>query len=125
MNSPQEQLLQQAVIRAAVSFETQPQILKYFPDILLHQKPIIVEAYSWYHQTPACLRSDAERDSALTAAGYTVVRFTNGEIEADADGCVRRLMDRFGLVAEDDAVAVIRRRREYKPAPGSPNQMVT
>lgn len=125
MNSPQEQLVQQALIRAAISFETQPKILRYFPDVLLHQKPIILEADSWFHQTPAGLRFDTERDAALAEAGYTVVRLLNGEVETDADGCVQRVMEQYGLLPEDDPVAIIRTRRSYQPASGSPNQMET
>lgn len=124
LNSPQEQLLQQALIRAGLSFETQPCIIKYFPDVLLHQKPVIIEADSWFHGTPAGQQFDSERDKALTEAGYTVVRLTNGEIEADADGCVKRLMGQFDLAPEDDPVAIIRSRRSYKPV-STQDQMET
>ena len=120
MNSPQEQLFQQALIRAALSFETQSRELdRYYPDIKLHQQPIIVEIDSWGHQMPAAAEFDRQRDAALGEAGYTVVRFTNEQVEDDVDGCVEQLVKRFGLYPEEDPVAIIRSRRGQKPASGT------
>jgi len=124
MNSPQEQLFQQALIKAGLSFETQPRIIRFFPDIVLHQQPVLVEIDSWGHQMPDCVEFDKNRDAELAADGYTVVRFTNEQVEADADGCVKQLIDRFGLLSEEDPVAIIRNRRGGPPASGTPNQMV-
>ena len=117
MNSPQEQLFQQALIRAALSFETQSRELdRYYPDIKLHQQPVLVEIDSWGHQMPAAAEFDRQRDAALSEAGYTVVRFTNEQVEADVDGCVEQLVKQFGLYPEGDPVAIIRSRRGEKPA---------
>lgn len=125
MNSPQEQLFQQALIRAALSFETQPRIIRFFPDVKLHQKPILIEIDSWGHQMADCLKFDRQRDALLAGEGYTVVRFMNEQVEAGADGLVKQVMDRFGLHPEDDPVAIIRSRRGGDPVSGSPNQMMT
>lgn len=125
MNSPQEQLFQQALVRACLSFETQRRIIRFYPDILLHQQPIIIEIDSWGHQMPAPAEFDRQRDALLGSAGYTVVRYMNEQVEADADGLVKQLMERFGLQPEDDPVAIIRNRRGEKPASGTPNQMET
>lgn len=125
MNSPQEQLVHQALIRAALSFETQPRVIRFYPDVLLHQQPVIVEIDGWAHTMPAPAEFDRKRDALLHAKGYTVVRFTNEQVEADADSCVKQLIERFGLLPEEDPVAIIRSRRGGEPASGSPNQMET
>jgi len=125
MNSPWEQLFQQALIRAWLSFETQPRIVRFYPDIKLHQQPVLVEIDGWGHQMPRVVEFDEKRDAELRDAGYTVVRFANEQVEADPDECVKQLIARFGLVPEDDPVAIIRSRRGEEPASGSPNQMET
>lgn len=120
LNSPQEKLFQQALIRARLSFETQSQELgRYFPDIKLHQMPILIEIDSWGHQMPRVVEFDRRRDAALTAAGYRVVRFMNEQVEADADKLVAQLMETFGLIPEENPVAIIRDKREYGPASGT------
>lgn len=115
MNSPQEQLIQQALIRARLSFETQCRIIRFYPDIKLHQQPVLIEVDSWGHQMASARRFDQRRDAELADAGFTVVRFTNEQVEADADGCVRKIMDTFGLTPEKNPVAIIRTRRGEKP----------
>ena len=112
MNSPQEQLFHQALIRASLSFETQPRIIRFYPDIKLHQQPVLVEIDGWAHRDlPGVAEFDAQRDALLGDAGYTVVRFTNEQVEAGADSLVKQLMERFGLHSEEDPVAIIRSRR--------------
>lgn len=117
MNSPHEQLFQQALIRASLSFETQPRELgRYYPDFKLHQQPILIEVDGWTHFMPHKAEFDKRRDAELREVGYEVVRFLSEEVEADVDGCVQQLVDRFGLYPEEDPVAIIRTRRGEKPA---------
>jgi very-short-patch-repair endonuclease len=116
VNSPQETALQQALIRARLSFETQSRELgRYYPDIKLHQQPILIEVDGWTHCMAHKAEFDKRRDVELRLAGYEVVRFTTVEVEADADACVQQVIDRFGLVPEEDPVAIIRSRRSEKP----------
>jgi very-short-patch-repair endonuclease len=120
MNSPQEQLFQQALIRAGLSFETQSRELgRYYPDIKLHQQPVLIEIDSWGHLMASAAEFDKKRDAELAEAGYTVVRFSNEQIEEDVDSCVTWLIDRFGLEPEDDPVAIIRNRRGRQPVSGT------
>jgi very-short-patch-repair endonuclease len=113
-NSPQEKLFHQALIKARLSFETQSRELRrYWPDIKLHQKPVLVEIDSWGHHMKARREYDEKRDAALARAGFTVIRFTNEQVEADADGCVKRLMASCGLEPEESPVTFIRERRSY------------
>ncbi len=64
---------------------------------------------------PGPAEFDRRRDAELAKAGYTVVRFTNEQVEADVDGCVQQLIERFGLLPEEDPVAIIRSRRGEQP----------
>jgi very-short-patch-repair endonuclease len=113
LNSPQEMLFQQALIRARLSFETQSRELRrYYPDVKLHQQPILIEIDSWGHQMPGPAAFDRRRDAALTAAGYKVVRFMNEQVEADAGKLVAQLMETFGLTPEENPVVIIRDERE-------------
>jgi very-short-patch-repair endonuclease len=113
-NSPSEKLFHLALVKACLSFETQSRELeRYWPDIKLHQQPILIEVDGWGHNMASRREHDEQRDSALTAAGYTVVRFTNEQVDDDPDGCVQQLMDRFGLLPEENPVALVRDRRSY------------
>lgn len=113
-NSPSEQILHQALIRASLSFETQSRELnRYWPDVKLLQQPVLVEADGWAHNMKTRRTHDEQRDAALTAAGFTVVRFTNDQIDTDSDGCVQQLIDRFGLVREENPTTLIRDRKSY------------
>lgn len=125
MNSPWEQLFQQALIRACLSFETQCRIIRFYPDFKLHQQPILVEIDGWGHSMPGPAEFDRKRDAELAEAGYTVVRFTNEQVEADADDCVKQLVNRFVLLPEENPVAIIRNRRGEQSASSSFNQMET
>ena len=116
MNSPQEQLFHKALLRARLSFETQlRELRRYYPDIKLSQKPVIIEIDSWGHLLPKPAEFDRQRDAALREAGYEVVRFMNEQVEADADACVRQVVKQFGLEPEKNPVALIRTRRGGEP----------
>ena len=116
MNSPQETLFHKALIKARLSFETQCRIIRFYPDIKLHQQPVLIEIDSWGHQMPKHAEFDRKRDAELGEDGYTVVRFTNEQVDADADGCVKQLIARFGLHPEENPVAII---RDKRPWPGN------
>ena len=112
------QLFHQALLRARLSFETQlRELRRYYPDIKLHQKPVIIEIDSWGHQLPKSAEFDRQRDAALRKAGFEIVRFMNEEVEADADACVQQVIERFGLEPEENPVALIRTRRGGEPVP--------
>lgn len=115
-NSPQEQLFHKALMKARISFETQCRMLsRYYPDITLLQKPVLIEIDSWGHQLPDSAAFDARRDAAFRAAGYETVRFMNEQVDADADGCLRQVIERFSLEPEGNPAALIRSRRGAEP----------
>ena len=54
-------------MRARISFETQRRMLnRYYPDILLMQKPVLIEIDSWGHQMVQAAEFDRKRDAAFT-----------------------------------------------------------
>ena len=106
-NSPLEKLLQAALIKTGISFSTQRVLLgRYCVDILLHQAPVILEADGALHNLRKV--QDAERDAALTAAGYRVFRFTGARINRGADDCAAEVIKACGLTPDAEPVADIR-----------------
>lgn len=49
-----------------------------------------------FHETKAAAAADKRRDRALSAAGWTVCRFTAAEVWADADRCFAEALQVFG-----------------------------
>jgi very-short-patch-repair endonuclease len=104
-NTPIERRMQDALKVAGIGFTTQvPMLRRYLVDILLHQAPIVIEADGAQHSLRDRKAKDAERDAALTNAGYRVFRFTGSEINADALKCVRHVIDACGLTPDEDPV---------------------
>ena len=111
VNTPIEQRMQDALIKAGIGFTTQSLLLdRYLVDIELHQAPIVIEADGAQHTLRIQKAKDAERDAALTAAGYRIFRFTGSEINRDAATCVQRVIDAAGLVPDETPVYDIRTR---------------
>jgi very-short-patch-repair endonuclease len=108
-NTPIEQRMQDALMKAGVGFTTQSLLLdRYLVDIELHQAPIVIEADGSQHTLRIQKAKDAERDAVLTAAGYRVFRFTGSEINRDAADCVQRVINAAGLVPDKEPVYDIR-----------------
>lgn len=106
-NSPLERLLQGALIKAGISFETQVLKLgRYCVDIELLQARVIIEADGALHYLRET--EDAERDAALGEAGYRVFRFNGAQINRDPDGCIGKVAEACGLTPDTDPVAIIR-----------------
>jgi very-short-patch-repair endonuclease len=72
--------------------ETQVTILGYRVDFLWPSFKLVVETDGLtYHRTPAQQAADRRRDQVLTAAGFTVLRFTNAQVR-DEPLVVRRTL---------------------------------
>ena len=109
LNTPIEQRLHDALKGAGIGFSTQSLLLgSYLVDIELHQAPIVIEADGAIHSLPVQTANDAERDAALTEAGYRVFRFTGREINTDAVACIRQVVGACGVVPDKDPVYEIR-----------------
>jgi very-short-patch-repair endonuclease len=103
--SPLETYLHRALRKAGISFSTQRQLLgRYVCDILITQKPVVIEADGNMHLHAVQREKDARRNADMRAAGYEVYRFPGGEICRDADGCIQRVIKAAGLAP--DAVPV-------------------
>jgi len=106
-NSPLERLLHRALRKAGISFSTQRRLLgRYCVDILITQRPVIIEADGNVHLRQG--DKDARRDADLRAAGYEVFRFTGKPICNDPDGCVQQVIDAAGLARDAEPVYDIR-----------------
>ena len=107
--SPLEIYLQRALRKAGISFSTQRQLLgRYVADILVTQKPVVIEADGNMHLHAVQRAKDAQRDADMRAAGYEVYRFHGKLICNDADGCIRQVIAAAGLVADGEPVFDIR-----------------
>jgi very-short-patch-repair endonuclease len=94
VNTAIERRLHDALRAAGIGFSTQSLLLeRYLVDIELRQARIVIEADGAQHMLRDKKLADAERDAALTAAGYRVFRFTGSEINTDAARCIRRVID--------------------------------
>lgn len=88
--TPIEQKMAQALEQAALSYESQVRIGRYFVDFLVsvENRKLIVECDGRAYHDPV---RDAERDKVLSAEGYPILRFSGSEIWKDAAGCVKRI----------------------------------
>jgi very-short-patch-repair endonuclease len=108
-NSPLERLLHRALRKAGISFSTQRRMLdRYVVDILIEQKPIIIEADGSMHLHARSRARDAVRDADFRAAGYQVFRFTGKLICNDPDGCIGEVIATCGLTSDTDPVYDVR-----------------
>ena len=107
--SPLETYLHRALRKAGISFSTQRQLLgRYVADILVTQKPVVIEADGNMHLHAKARERDAQRDADMRAAGYGVFRFPGGEICRDADDCIRQVIEAANLTPDAEPVFDIR-----------------
>jgi very-short-patch-repair endonuclease len=101
-----EMLLREGLRTARISFTANAPLHgdRYWVDLLIHQKPVVIEADGASHYLRSAREKDAQRDADLRADGYEVVRFTYQEIDADPGVCIRRVTETFGLIPEDSPV---------------------
>ena len=116
--SSTEALLNRAFRKLSISFSTQQLLLGdgtrkgrgYAVDLLVTQRPVVVEADEQYHQVQHEQREwDEQRDAQFRAAGYEVYRFTEQQIGESPDACAWHVAEHSGLVPEDDPVFGIRK----------------
>lgn len=69
---------------------------RYRVDFILKDARLIIELDGHeYHSSPEQLEKDAVRQRYLTRAGYSVIRFTGGEINRNAAACVSEVRQTY------------------------------
>jgi len=69
-------------------------------DFLWHEQRVIVEAdFFTYHRGSISFEDDHARDLDLRTAGYTVLRFTDAQLEKEPAGVVGDLARALGMGA--------------------------
>jgi very-short-patch-repair endonuclease len=76
------------------SFRKQHPIGPYIADFAAPSLSLIVEIDGGQHGAPAGLDADQARDGFLAAKGWSVMRFTNGEVFENLDGVVETIWNR-------------------------------
>ncbi len=105
-----EMLLWQQLREARISFTANAPLHdgQYWVDILIHQKPVVIEADGASHYLKSAREKDAQRAADLRTDGYEVVRLDYRDIDADPWGCIWPVLRTFGLMPEDDPVFIER-----------------
>lgn len=80
-------------------FRRQAPLEGYIVDFVCYAARLIIEADGGQHNAPAHRIADAERDAHFTREGFTVLRFSNAEINENMDG-VMRVIDEALLAAQ-------------------------
>jgi 5-methyltetrahydrofolate--homocysteine methyltransferase len=86
--TPAENLLWQALRGKKLDgfkFRRQHIVAQYIADFICLKRNLIIELDGLVHQLPDNRQSDAERTEALSALGFTVIRFSNNEVETKLD----------------------------------------
>lgn len=105
-NTPIELRLHDVLRKYGIGFTTQVRLVgRYVVDIKINQSPVIIEADGvTYHRN----KRDAERDLLHEESGFRVFRFTGSEINSDAEGCIRSVVDFCDLIRDENPVYDVR-----------------
>ncbi len=97
-----ERRLWEELRKLGVNFRRQAPIGRYFADFACHARKLVVEVDGGIHERLAAVAlRDLERQQWLEGQGYRVLRFTDQQVRADAEGCAHKvqalLLDGGGL----------------------------
>jgi len=81
-----------------LKFRRQHPIGPFFADFACVERRLVVEIDGGYHE--GVVESDLEREKCLNQHGWTVIRFTDKEVEQDADAVARAIAKHLGLTYE-------------------------
>ena len=102
-----EKRLWEVLRKLKANFRRQAPIGRYFTDFATHGWSVVVEVDGGVHERlDAVALRDGERQLWLESRGYRVLRFTDRQVEDDAEACAER-------------VKVVLLERGWKPAPDS------
>ncbi len=80
-------------------FRRQAPLETYIVDFVCFPARLVIEADGGQHNEPVHRAADAERDAHLAREGFTVLRFSNLDINENMDGVIR-VIDEALLAAE-------------------------
>ena len=81
-----------------VHVRKQAPIGRYIVDFVVHSEKLVIEVDGEHHFEPDQMRRDGERDDWFISEGYTVVRFTTGELSESFDGCIEEVLKEIGVM---------------------------
>jgi very-short-patch-repair endonuclease len=94
--TPQETLLWARLRRwrfgKRYHFRRQVPVGHYIVDFACLPRRLIVEVDGSQHLEPAHKARDAERDAALTAMGFRVLRLSNADVNTNLEGCLETIL---------------------------------
>ncbi len=70
----------------------------YIADFAVHERRIVIEVDGEHHTLPQQYLRDRQRDCWFAAEGYTVLRFSTGELWDSFDGCIEEILTALGLM---------------------------
>ena len=91
-----------------LKFSRQMPIAGYFGDFVCRAKRLVVELDGSQHADANAY--DAERTSALEAAGYRVIRFWNNDLTSNMDGVLEIIAAAAGLTGREPTPSPSRKR---------------
>lgn len=110
-----ERPLRRVADQLGLTYETSPPILRWFPDLVFRGAKLIIEVDGGYHFKPQQIAKDRNKDQALRAAGWKVVRVWAGDAEKrPLDILWGAFTTAFGLGAEEAAMNLCRGPRKVK-----------
>ena len=74
-------------------FRRQHPIDKFIVDFYCHKKKLIIEVDGGIHEEGIQKAYDIERENALVAMGYTVIRFKNKDVFSDLNYVIQEIME--------------------------------
>ena len=77
-----EQILYGWLEEAGVLYSREFKIGRYFADIFIPDKRLVVECDGYYHNTPERMKHDQKRDAFMTSRGIRVVRIRSQDIRS-------------------------------------------
>ncbi|RYY65956.1 MAG: endonuclease domain-containing protein [Chitinophagaceae bacterium] len=81
-------------------FRRQHIIGRYIADLVCLKRRLIIEIDGLIHQLPDNQKSDAERQEELEGMGFTVIRFTNKEVETRLEDVLEKITDILNQLQE-------------------------
>ncbi|MBR5252724.1 MAG: DUF559 domain-containing protein [Clostridia bacterium] len=79
----------------------QHNIEKFIVDFYIAEKKLVIEVDGIQHMSPEHLEADRQRDSALSAWGITVLKYSNDSIRLNFNAVAADILNKLGLNFDD------------------------